>query len=169
MISTGYVVCEADYADAPRHIRSAMWRIFKSALSVRGGSAYQTGIFGDLELDRVVYSAAERAVISSELCAGMRDLGEAQDGELLDTAEQLADIRRFVLEVEAALKRAAKTASRLSTSLSDCAKERATQQAAQRAAAAAAIEVASPAHGSRRQRCGPTLRSEPQPATSRTV
>lgn len=135
---TGYVICEADYADAPHHIKSAMRRIFKSARAVRGGSAYQTGMFGDLELDRLVYSAAERAVISSELCAGVRDLGEAQDGELFDTAEQLADIRRYVREVEAALKRAAKTACRLSTSLSDCAKALATQQAAQRAAEAAA-------------------------------
>jgi hypothetical protein len=137
---TGYVICEASYGDAPRQIKATMRRIYKSARTVRGGTAYQQGMFGAVELDRLVYSAAERAVLSSELCAGMRDLkadARREDHELLETAQQqLADIRVYIEDVEGALTRSADTANRLSASIP--AKEVAAQQAAREAAAAAA-------------------------------
>lgn len=137
---TGYVICEGSYIAAPRHIKRSMRRIYKSARTVRDGNAYRQGMLERLELDRLVYSAAERAVISSELSAGTQDLrmdARGDDQQLLDSAEQqLADIREYIEDVEIALKRTAETASRLSASIPDPVKERAEQQAAREAALA---------------------------------
>ena len=71
---TGYVICEASYVHAPRHIKSSMRRIYRSGRSVRAGRAFCDQMFGDVQLDQLVYSAAQRAVLSSELSEAVREL-----------------------------------------------------------------------------------------------
>ncbi len=137
-----YVICEADYADAPRQIKSTMRRIYRSAQSVRSGPAYQRDMFGDLSLDQVVYSAAERAILSSELAAGARDLrpdATAGDQTLLDGVnKQIGAIKGELATVEAAFKRSGKTAETLSARITEPERQRAAEQARTNAAAAAA-------------------------------
>lgn len=118
---TGYVICEASYADAPRHIKKAMRRIYSSARSMRGGAAYQTGIFGDMPLEQLVYSAATHAVTSAELTAAIRDLeidgGPADRAALEEAHRKQQEIRTYLQQVEAALARTATSAQALSNHL----------------------------------------------------
>ncbi len=127
-----YVICEADYTDAPRPIKSTMRGIYRSAQLMRSGRAYQSDIFGDLGLDHVVYSAAERAILSSELCAAARDLrpdAEPNDRALLDDANaQIQAIKEELAEIEATLKRSSKTDDKLSKSMIEPERQRAAEQ-----------------------------------------
>lgn len=136
-----YVICEADYADAPRQIKSMMRRIYRSAQSVRSGQAYQRDMFGDLGLDHLVYSAAERAILSSELAAAARDLrpdARPNDRALLDDANvQIKAIKDELAAVEATFKRSAKTADTLSDRITEPERQRAAELANEEAAAAA--------------------------------
>lgn len=137
-----YVICEADYADAPRPIKSTMRRIYRLAQSVRSGPAYQRDMFGELGLDQLVYSAAERAILSSDLSAAARDLrpdAMANDRALLDDANaQIQGIKDELSAIEATLKRCSKTADNLSQSMTAPERRRADEQAREQAAAAAA-------------------------------
>lgn len=136
-----YVICEADYADAPRQIKSTMRRIYRSAESVQSSPAHHLEMFGDLSVTDVVYSAAERAILSSELAAGARDLrpdAQASDQTLLDDVnEQIRAIKDELAVVDATFKRSAKSAEKLSQRVSEPERRRATEQAKQTAAAAA--------------------------------
>ncbi len=138
---SGYVICEASYVDAPHHVKSTMRHIYKSARSVRSGRAYQDRMLGDGELDRLVYSAAERAVLASELSAAVRDLAanaEPDDDAVNHAKEQLGEIRRYLDDVEGSLARAAKTATSLSGRISEPEAARAAQRHAEEMAATAA-------------------------------
>jgi hypothetical protein len=137
----GYVVCEADYADAPRQIKATMRRIYRSAREVRAGRAHQDGMFGELELDRLVFSAGEQAILSSQGAAGIRDLkpdAEDADRDLIADAEaQIQAITAHLVEVEKTLKRSASAAGHLSEKISEPEKRRAEQRAADEAQSAA--------------------------------
>ena len=112
-----YVICEADYANAPRQIKAALRRIYKSARSVRSGAAYQRDMFGDLGIDQVVYSAAERAILSSELAAAARDLrpdAKASDQALLDDVnEQIRTIKDELASIRSGIQARRKICRRL--------------------------------------------------------
>jgi hypothetical protein len=137
-----YVICEADYADAPRPIKSTMRRIYRSAQSMRSGRAYQSDMFGDLGLDHLVYSAAEQAILSAELSAATRDLwpdAKSNDRALLDEANaQIQVIKDELAAVEVTLKRSSKTAAKLSESMMAPERQRVAEQAREQAATAAA-------------------------------
>ncbi|STZ33326.1 Uncharacterised protein [Mycolicibacterium smegmatis] len=137
----GYVVCEADYADAPRQIKATMRRIYRSARAVRVGRAHQDGMFGELELDRLVFAAAEQAILSSEVAAGVRDLkpdAQESDRELIAVADtQIKAITEHLVEVERTLKRSASTADHLSKKIAEPEKRWAEQKAADEARTAA--------------------------------
>ncbi|WP_396908636.1 hypothetical protein [Mycolicibacterium sp.] len=136
-----YVLCEEDYADAPRQIKSTMRRIYRSARSVRSGAAHQQDMFGDLSLDQVVYAAAERAILSSELSAGIRDLrpdAKAADQALIENVnEQIRAIKDELASVEATFKRSARTADNLSERITEPERRRAAEHAKEAAEAAA--------------------------------
>jgi hypothetical protein len=137
----GYVVCEADYLGAPRQVKSAMRRIYGSARTVRMGRAHQEAMFGDLELDQLVFSAAQQAILCSEISTGIRDLkpdSDAGDHELIADADgQIKQIAAHLAEVEATLKRAASAASRLSARIAEPERVQAAQKAVYEAHAAA--------------------------------
>ncbi len=136
-----YVICEDDYADAPRQIKSTMRRICRSAKSVRSSQAHQRDMFGDLSLDEAVYGAAERAILSSELSAAIRDLrpdAQSSDQALLDDAnQQIRAIKDELASVEAALKRGAKSAEKLSQRVTEPERQQAAERTRQDAACAA--------------------------------
>lgn len=119
----GYIICEADYDSAPRQIKSTMRRIYRSARTVRTGRAHQDGMFGELELERLVFTAAQQAVLSSDVSAGIRDLkpdaGPADRELIADADAQIKEIADHLVEVEARLKRTASTASRLSETVAE--------------------------------------------------
>lgn len=101
-----YVICEAHYADARPQIKSTMRRIYRSADSVRSSATCQQKTFGGLGLDHLVYSAAERAILSSELSARVRDLRPNADQALLEEVnEQIRAIQQELATVEATLQR----------------------------------------------------------------
>lgn len=133
-----YVICEDDYSDAPRQIKSTMRRIYRSAQSVRTSQAHQRNMFGDLSLDEVVYRAAERAILSSELAAAARDLrpdAKSSDQTLLDEAnDQIRAIKDELAAVEATFKRSAEIAEDLSQRVTEPDRSRATENARQDAA-----------------------------------
>jgi len=139
---TGYVICEASYADAPRHIKKAMRRIYSSARAMRGGTAYQTGIFGDMPLEQLVYSAATHAVTSAELTAAIRDLeidcGPDDRAALEAAHRRQQEIRTYLQQVEAALARTATSAETLSNHLEQPAREQAAAAKRERARAESA-------------------------------
>lgn len=141
--STGYVISELDYAAAPRQVKSAMRRIFRAARSIRGGRAYSEGMFGDIELDQLVYGAAERAVLSSELSTAMTDLkpdATAADKAVLDHAnEQIDEIIAYLGTVESSLHAGARAAGGLSARIEEPEKRR---EAANRAEAVAEASAA---------------------------
>lgn len=130
----GYVICEADYVSAPRQIKSTMRRIYRSAQVVRTGRAHQEGMFGALELDRLVFSAAEQASMSSEIVVGIRDLGPnsgSGDRDLIAEADdQIKQISAHLSSVESTLKRAATTANRLSGWIAEPERREAARKAA---------------------------------------
>lgn len=136
---TGYVICEAQYLDAPRKIKASMRRIYRSAASVRSGEAYRAGMFKDLEIDRLVFGAAEHALVSAELATAIRGLSDnarSQDGAALATAKaKLQEIQDQLLDVENSLTRGSKTAEQLSRRLAEPDQSRAREQAAERRAA----------------------------------
>ena len=136
-----YVICEVDYTDAPRQIKATMRRIYRSARAVRSGAAYQRDMFGDLGIDSVVYSAAERAILSSELAAAARDLrpdAKASDQALLDNVnEQVRTIKDELAGVEATFKRGAKSAGDLSERVTEPERQRDAERAKEHAEAAA--------------------------------
>ncbi len=138
---TGYIICEADYDSAPRQIKSTMRRIYRSARTVRTGRAHQDGMFGELELERLVFAAAQQAVLSSDVSAGIRDLkpdAGPDDRELIADADaQIKEIADHLVEVEARLKRTASMASRLSEIVAEPERRREAQKAAHEARAAA--------------------------------
>jgi hypothetical protein len=137
----GYVVCEDDYADAPRQIKATMRRIYRSARTIRSGHANQRNMFGDLGLEQVVYSAAERAIVASNLAAAVRDLkpeAKASDRKLLDDANsKIRAIRDELTAVEATLKRATGAAEALSASVTEPERKREAAQAKAEVTAAA--------------------------------
>lgn len=120
--ATGYVISEDSYKHAPRSIKVSMRRIYKAAASIESGRAHQEGMFGDIGVTRLVYSAAQRAVLSSELRASTADLMGAAG--LVAAVEQtqlsqtrLQDLTNEVKEVERSLGRTKKTARKLSSDL----------------------------------------------------
>lgn len=139
---TGYVISEHSYLAAPRSVKSSMRRVHKSARTVRGGRAHQAGMFGDFELDQVVYEAAQQAVVSAELTTAVDELQGAattEDAEALKAAAgQLDEILHYLQDVDASLKRAASTASKLSEDIARPAQERVARKLAADAAAAKA-------------------------------
>lgn len=126
--SSGYMICEMHYPDASRQTKASMRRIYRSGRSVQTGKAYQDGLFGEVELDRLVYSAAARAVLSSDLASAIRDLRSDASGEdrtALDEANaQIKEIEDYLSDVEAALKRAATEADELSKGVSEPERQR---------------------------------------------
>lgn len=136
----GYVICEADYAIAPRQIKSTMRRIYSSANSVRTGQAYKEGIFGELGLEQLVFSAAERAMLCSQLRATTEELypglKTADRALIADVDTQITAIKQELSEVEQALKNSAGTASALSKRITEPERQRAAQKTNDEAAAA---------------------------------
>lgn len=122
-LSSGYIICEMHYPDSSRQTKASMRRIYRSARSVQTGRAYQDGLFGEVELDRLVYSAAARAVLSSDLASAIRDLRSDATGEdrtALDEANaQIKGIEDYLSDVETALRRAAGEADELSERVSE--------------------------------------------------
>lgn len=135
----GYVICEANYLEAPRKVKASMRRIYRSAALVRSGEAYRAGMFKDLEIDRLVFGAAEHALVSAELATairGLSDNAQSQDREALAAAKaKLREIQEHLLEVEKSLARGSKSAEQLSRRLAEPNQSRAREQAAERRAA----------------------------------
>lgn len=119
--STGYVICEAQYLAAPSKIKATMRRIYRSADSVRAGHAYRSGMLSNAEMDRLVYGAAQRALVSAELASAVGELrmdARREDKEALDAANaKLAEIQDHLIDVEKSLKRSSETAAALSQRL----------------------------------------------------
>lgn len=118
---SGYVITVVNYMHAPRQVHTSMRRIYSSARSMRRARAYQDGMFGDIELDQLVYSAAEGAVLSSELndvILGLKDESAQEDRERVAQAKrELEQVRQHLTEVEATLARAARQAKQFSVRL----------------------------------------------------
>lgn len=133
--ASGYMICEMHYPDASRQIKASMRRIYRSGRSVQIGKAYQDGMFGDVEVDRLVYSAAARAVVSSELTSAIRDLrpdADAEDRAALEGANsQIKEIADYLADVEAALKQGAAEADELSKQVSEPEQQRERERRAQ--------------------------------------
>lgn len=140
--ASGYVICELDYPAAPRQVKTAMRRIYNSSRSIRGGRAYLDGMFGDMALDQLVYSAAERAVLSSELSTAVTDLKPdataADKATLVEANAQIDDIIAYLRDVESALEGGGKSASKLSGQIVEPERQRAAAQQAEAAAEASA-------------------------------
>lgn len=122
--ATGYVISYDSYKHAPRSIQVSMRRIYKSAASIEGGRAHRDGMFGDIEVTRLVYSAASRAVLSSELAESARDLicveGFAASSEETRLVQaRLKSLASEVQAVEKSLGRAKKAESQLSSDLEE--------------------------------------------------
>jgi hypothetical protein len=134
----GYVICEEDYADAPSVIKGTMRQIFKSAGVLRTSRAHLEGMFGDLDIERFLFSAAEQAVQAAEINASLRALkanaGPADEDALRRARVALRKIGRQLSEVEAELTEAAKTANGLSKRLAEAQRVRAVAQEAELAA-----------------------------------
>jgi hypothetical protein len=111
-------IVEKDYLDAPPDIRRTMARIYRAARSVRRGEAHTRGFIDGTELQRVVYSAAQQAVLSSELSVDIRELTLSRDPEdrrtVAEAEKQIDGIRKNIKAVEARFSRAADTAKQLS-------------------------------------------------------
>lgn len=100
-------------------------------------------MFGDMELDELIYATAERAVLSSELSAAVTDLKPdaiAADKEVLDRAnEQIDEIIAYLGDVERSLQAGARASGGLSDQMARPQRER---DAAQRVEAAAQASAA---------------------------
>ena len=140
--AAGYVISEAQYRSAPRQIKSSMRRIYSSAASLEGARATQAGMFGGLELQRLVYGAAERALVSAELAAALNDLTLGADSEDAATRkvanEKIQDIQNYLAEVEDTLNRSSKKAEVLSRRLAEPERQQAQRVHAEREATASA-------------------------------
>lgn len=133
---------ERHYINAPADIRKSLRRIYRSARSVRRGEAYAQGVVGDAELRRLVYSAAQQAVISSELSVQIRELALSRDPEdrrvIAEAEEHLAVIRKQIKDLEARFGRTADTADKLSQEITRPQRERVEAQRQAQADAAQA-------------------------------
>lgn len=111
---TRYVICELDYRGAPRTSKSTLRRIYRYERQLSDSHAVKSGVLGDVEANRLVYSAAEQAIAAAEINHAIGELKPASTDEdrlaLADAQSALADIKRYIEEIEAALKAAAGTA-----------------------------------------------------------
>ncbi|TXH16587.1 MAG: hypothetical protein E6R06_30650 [Mycobacterium sp.] len=127
-----YLICADDYVEAPQPIQTKMRKIFESAESLRDNRAHRDGMFGDLDIDRVLYSASEQAVNAATLNVAKRKLqsvpGSVDEDGLRRARAGLHKIGRQLDQVEAELSRAATAANSLSTKI--IAAEKACEQAA---------------------------------------
>lgn len=116
-----YLICADDYEEAPQPIQTTMRKIFESAESLRDNPAYRDGMFGDLDIDRVLYSASEQAVQLATLNAAKRKLqsvpGRVDEDALRRARAGLHKIGRQLDQVEAELSRAATAANGLSAKI----------------------------------------------------
>ncbi len=136
----GYVICEVHYPDAPRQVKASMRRIYRAARSVKSGVAYTSGVLGKVEMDRLVFAAAERAVVSSELSAAVRDLrpdaSEEDRTTMENAANQIKEIVAHLGDVEKALKQSAVTAKSLSDRITEPARRQEAKRVGERQVAA---------------------------------
>ena len=137
--ATGYVICEAQYLAAPGKIKASMRRIYKSRASLKAGTASQSGMLPGTEIDRLVYQAARRALLSAELATAARELSadaRAEDNDALGAASaKLQEIQNQLIDVEKRLTRSSAVASKLSQRLAEPEKKRAIEDIAGRHAA----------------------------------
>jgi len=82
-----YVICAEDYAGAPRHIKATMQQIFLSAESLRTSRAHQEGMFGDVDIEHVLFSAAERAVQAEARASVENSTARAKSTTRIDTSD----------------------------------------------------------------------------------
>jgi hypothetical protein len=124
-----YLISADDYAAAPLLIPGTMKQIFKSAWSLRASRAHREGMFGAIDIQQVLYSAAEQAVQAAEINASVHDLeanaGPTDADALRRARVALLKIDRYLDKVEAELKGAAKTAKSLSKKLNEAERARA--------------------------------------------
>jgi len=137
--ATGYVICEAQYLAAPAKIKASMRRIYKSRASLQAGTASECGMLPGAEIDRLVYEAARRALLSAELATAVRELSadaRAEDNDALGAANaKLQEIQNELIDVEKRLTRSSAVASKLSQRLAEPEKKRAREDIADRLAA----------------------------------
>lgn len=127
-----HLICADDYTEAPQAIQAKMRKMFESAELLRNSRAYRDGMFGDLDINRVLYSASEQAVQSATLNVAKRKLqsvpGRVDEDALRRARVSLRKIGRHLDEVEAELSRAAAAATTLSAKI--IAAEKAREQTA---------------------------------------
>lgn len=144
-ISAGYAISDDSYKHAPTRIKASMAGIYKAAGSIEGGRAHRDGMFGDIEVTRLVYSAAKRAVLSSELAESTRDLRRIDDfagsREQRHAKDRIEELVSEVRAVEQSLRRAKKVEGKLSRNLEEIDRTTAARRAseARRQKRAAAI------------------------------
>jgi hypothetical protein len=118
-----YVICELDYRGAPRASKTTMRQIYRSERRLTGSHALQSSVLGEVEVGRLVYSAAEHAVAAADVNRSLRQLKPAADAEdrsaIEDAESALADLQQYLAEVEQALKNAAGTAEATRTEASN--------------------------------------------------
>ncbi|MFJ3113788.1 hypothetical protein ACIPI2_07280 [Micrococcus luteus] len=133
--TTGYVISEDSYKNAPHSIKVSMRRIYKAAAAIETGRAHTDGMFGDIEVTRLVYSAAQRAVLSSELSASTTDLvrvgGIAALAQTGQAQARLKILVNEIKEVERSLGRTKKAAGQLSSDLDDSSRAAEQQRASE--------------------------------------
>ena len=136
--ATGYVICEAQYLAAPRKIKGSMRRIYKSGASMAAGPAHQSGMLPGTEIDRLVYEAPRRALLSAELATAVRELSvdaRAEDKDALAAANsKLHEIQDQLIDVEKRLTGSSAVASQLSQRLTEPEKKRIIEDIADRRA-----------------------------------
>lgn len=125
----GYVYSAISYKDAPITVKKSMWRISRRARSIRRGQAFQRHLIDRTELQRLVYSAAHQAVISSELCSVIDDLSPTNDRELVSDAwERIEEIEQQLKNVEVRLATATKSADGISAAITQPERESARER-----------------------------------------
>jgi hypothetical protein len=111
----------AHYVDAPVGVRKSMRRIYGSARSLRREEAFRRGVIEEKELQRLVYSAGQQAVLSSELSAsvrGLRSSSHPADVDAIRDAERRIDeISRYLKDIEERLNRTTASAKKLSAAI----------------------------------------------------
>jgi hypothetical protein len=123
-----YLICEEDYAAAPLVVQGKMQEIFKAGRSLATSRAHCEGMFGDIDTDGVLYSAAEQVVQAAEINTSLRKLktnaSPSHEDAIRRARVALRNIGRNLDEVNADLGIAAKNAKNLSKKLAEAERAR---------------------------------------------
>ncbi|OZC84414.1 hypothetical protein CH282_14825 [Rhodococcus sp. 06-418-1B] len=119
--SAGYTICEISYASAPQAVKKSMRKIYKSVEAIKSSRGFTGEMFGDLDIDRVAFAAAQRAVLSSELATAANRSFQANIYSAPNDSQSVEDRQTALLSeitnAERSLARAQSAATKLSFDL----------------------------------------------------